>query len=99
MIEVTPSFDGLDESTKKCQMKKSFDNCTTNYYLDTVRKKCKCLPFTINNLEEVFRIWIGSYRHSNVEKTHLHSALSSSIIILGSNLLFTKGDEMHLRSF
>ena len=53
-FEVTPSFHGLDESTKECQTKSSFDNCTTNFYLDTVRKKCKCLPFTIYNLNEVF---------------------------------------------
>ena len=53
MIEVTQSYLGLDKNTKKCQNAMSFDNCTTNYYLDTIRKKCQCLPFTINSLKEV----------------------------------------------
>ena len=53
MFEVTQSFLGLDENVKKCQNKMPFDNCTTSHYLDTIRKKCKCLPFTVNSLEEV----------------------------------------------
>ena len=47
-IEVTKSFLGLDEDAKKCQNKESYDNCTTNYYHDNIRKKCGCLPLTIN---------------------------------------------------
>ena len=47
-IEVTKSFLGLDEDVKKCQNKESYDNCTTNYYHDNIRKKCGCLQLTIN---------------------------------------------------
>ena len=53
LIEVTQSFLGLDEKAKKCQNRESFDNCTTNNYLDTIRMKCKCLPHAVNILGKV----------------------------------------------
>ena len=53
MIDVTESFLGIDENVIKCQDKVFFDNCTTKYYIETIKKKCKCLPVSINTLEEV----------------------------------------------
>ena len=53
MIDVTESFLGLDENVIKCQDKVFFDNCTTKYYIETIKKECKCLPVSINTLEKV----------------------------------------------
>ena len=64
MIDVTPSFLGLDENIKKCQNKESFDYCTTHYYLDTIRKKCNCVPLAINTLEKVDKVALN-IQHSS----------------------------------
>ena len=56
MIDVTESFLGLDENVIKCQDKVFFDDCTTKYYIETIKKNCKCLPVSINILKEVYHI-------------------------------------------
>ena len=61
MIDVTESFLELDENVIKCQDKVFFDNCTTKYYLEIIKKKCECLPVLINTLEEVHMLHVICY--------------------------------------
>ena len=49
-IEVTDSFNELDNEIRKCQSfksKETYDNCTTRYFMEEMRLKCGCLPFAI----------------------------------------------------
>ena len=56
MIGVTESFLGLDEIDIKCQDQVFLDNCTTKYYIETIKKQCKCLPVSINILKKIYHI-------------------------------------------
>ena len=52
-ISVSDSFLGLAKVTKNCQTLQSFDDCKTQFYLETVREKCRCLPLSINLFDKV----------------------------------------------
>ena len=50
------SFLTLDENIRRCQEEPQ-DDCNTRKYLDTLRKKCQCLPFQSRFLgDKVFKI-------------------------------------------
>ena len=46
-IEVTESFLGLKEDSRKCHKEEVYTNCTTKKYHDTFLSECGCLPFNI----------------------------------------------------
>ena len=46
--EVTNSFLSLSKDERKCQNEESYAKCTTRHYIDTMNKKCGCLPISIN---------------------------------------------------
>ena len=51
-IAVTNSFLELGSDEKKCQSyesKGSYDNCTTKYFSEQMKKDCGCLPYDMNN--------------------------------------------------
>ena len=51
-IAVTNSFLELGSDEKKCQSyesKGSYDNCTTKYFSEQMKKDCGCLPYEMNN--------------------------------------------------
>ena len=53
-IEATDSFLSLDDEIRGCRIsEESHDDCTTRLYVDNMRQKCGCLPFTISSQEEV----------------------------------------------
>ncbi len=52
-IDVTESFLGIDQEFTKCQNKEPLDDCMTNNYFIEVKKKCKCLPYAISQLDMV----------------------------------------------
>ena len=52
-IEVTESFLGLDEESRKCQNEEDYSNCTTRKYHDKVLSECGCLPFNIRPSNKV----------------------------------------------
>ena len=52
-IEVTESFNELDEDVRECQNKETYDECTTRHYIEETRHKCGCLPFAIRLSEMV----------------------------------------------
>ena len=52
-IEVTESFNELDEDVRECQNKETYDECTTRHYIEEARQKCGCLPFAIRLSEMV----------------------------------------------
>ena len=53
-IEATDSFLSLDDEIRGCRnSEESHDDCTTRLYVDNMRQKCGCLPFTISSQEEV----------------------------------------------
>ena len=52
-IEVTESFLSLEKQVKGCQNEEPFENCTTRHYLQTLLKKCHCLPFDMMLAEKV----------------------------------------------
>ena len=53
-IEATDSFLSLDDETRGCRISdESHDDCTTRLYMDNMRQKCGCLPFSIASQEEV----------------------------------------------
>ena len=52
-ISVTDDFLTLDKSIINCQNEETLEDCKTRKYIDTMVKQCKCLPFTIRNLNKV----------------------------------------------
>ena len=58
-MKVTEEYLGLDENIRKCQNRESFEECTTNNYIDTVLKKCKCVPYSLkgflSNRVDIFK--------------------------------------------
>ena len=52
-IKVTDSYLGLDEHVRGCQNEKSFHNCTTKHYIDSILKECGCLPFDVRVSDKV----------------------------------------------
>ena len=52
-IAITDSFLGLDGVTRNCQTIETFEDCKTQLYLETLRDKCGCLPFSINLSDKV----------------------------------------------
>ena len=51
-IEVTDSFYDLDDEERKCQSYKgndTYDSCTSRFFMEQMRLKCRCLPFAIMN--------------------------------------------------
>ena len=53
-ITVTDSFLSMDKDIRGCQ-KESYDDCTTNKYINALTDKCQCLPFQLKLTEEVTR--------------------------------------------
>ena len=52
--ESTESFLTLDDEIRGCRIsEESHDDCTTRVYIDNMRQKCGCLPFSIAIQEEV----------------------------------------------
>ena len=52
-IKVTESYLGLDPDKKSCQNETLLHDCTTRKYLDTLLKKCGCLPLNLRTSNEV----------------------------------------------
>ena len=52
-ISVTDSFLTLDKDIRGCQVE-SFDDCTTEKYIDTLRNKCQCWPFQLGLDKKVY---------------------------------------------
>ena len=53
-ITVTDSFLSMDKDIRGCQ-RKSYDDCTSRKYTNTLLSKCQCLPFQLKLTEEVSR--------------------------------------------
>ena len=53
-VEVTESFNELDEKVRGCQNKETYDECTTRHNIEETRQKCGCLPFAIRLSTLVF---------------------------------------------
>ena len=52
-IEITDSFYELDHEVRKCQSYEGNDtygSCTSRYFMDQMRLKCGCFPFSIMNM-------------------------------------------------
>ena len=52
-IDVTESFLGLDQDSRKCQNEEPYLNCTTRQYHETMLAECGCLPFNIRLSDKV----------------------------------------------
>ena len=52
-IKVTKDFLGLDKDIISCQSQESADECKTRQYVNSLMKKCKCLPFGIRKEDQV----------------------------------------------
>ena len=52
-IKVTESYMGLDQDIRGCQIEETFDNCTSRFYIENLRKHCECLPFQIRLSNEL----------------------------------------------
>ena len=52
-ISVTDSFLTLKDTVKRCQKETTFDECTTQKYLETLKLKCSCLPRHLGLYKEV----------------------------------------------
>ena len=51
-IKATDSFLTLDDEIRGCRSsEESHDDCTTRLYLDNMRQKCDCLPFSVASQE------------------------------------------------
>ena len=57
-IDVTESYLGLNEDIRGCQNEEAFEVCTTRLYKRALIGKCHCLPFNINENNEVNVIFI-----------------------------------------
>ena len=52
-VKVTDDFLTLDRSTIGCQNDESIDDCKTKEYIDSLIKQCKCLPYSMIDVEKV----------------------------------------------
>ena len=57
-IVVTESYLGLNEDIRRCQNEEAFEVCTTKLYKSALIGKCHCLPFNINENNEVMK-WLS----------------------------------------
>ena len=48
-MTITKDFMALDEQSRKCQTKISFEDCVTQKYLESMKAICKCLPYNLQN--------------------------------------------------
>ena len=48
-IETTNDFDNLDEDKRDCQLVSTYEECVTKKYLETLKIKCDCLPYNLQN--------------------------------------------------
>ena len=46
-LKITDEFLTLDKQIIGCQNTESIEECKTREYIDTLMKKCKCLPYSI----------------------------------------------------
>ena len=51
-VTVTDSFLTLPVKTKKCQKEQTFDECTTQRYIENLKMKCNCLPLHMGLSQE-----------------------------------------------
>ena len=52
-IKATDSFLTLDDEIRGCRSsEESHDDCTTRIYLDNMRQKCDCRPFSVGSQED-----------------------------------------------
>ena len=51
-VQVTDDYMGLDLQTRGCQNDKTYEDCVTEMYLDLLKERCKCLPFTLQNFSK-----------------------------------------------
>ena len=61
-IRVTDSFLGLEKDIRGCQTVDSFENCTTNAFVETSLEFCGCLPFNIRQSENVGNSTLPNYQ-------------------------------------
>ena len=54
-IKAKDSFLGLREEIRGCGIEDSILSCRTNLYIDSLLKKCKCLPITLRLSDKVSR--------------------------------------------
>ena len=67
-ITVTHAFLELDENTRGCQNVEPFDNCTTRFFLNSLKEICGCIPKAINVLSQVHELIIKlKFKHSIFE--------------------------------
>ena len=52
-VKVTDEFLKLDRGTIGCQNTKSIQDCKTKEYIDSLIKQCKCLPYSMIDVEKV----------------------------------------------
>ena len=57
-IVVTESYLGLNEDIRRCQNEEAFEVCTTKLYKSALMSKFNCLPFNINENNEVMK-WLS----------------------------------------
>ena len=55
-VKVTEEFLGLDDSTKNCQNREPYENCTTRHYLETVQLKCNCVPYALKDFSKANQV-------------------------------------------
>ena len=51
-VAITDDFASMDERTRNCQTKSSFDDCITQNILRTLIDTCKCLPYNLQNYSQ-----------------------------------------------
>ena len=57
-IRATNSFLTLDDDIRGCRISgESHDDCTTRLYIDNMRQKCGCLPFSIATQDEAHTLY------------------------------------------
>ena len=52
-IKVTKEFLSLDKDTIGCQNFHSIDDCKTEEYINTLKQKCNCSPYSIMNFSNL----------------------------------------------
>ena len=59
-VAITDEFASLDERTKNCQTKSSFDDCITQNILTSLIDTCKCLPYNLQNYSQTSKKVLSS---------------------------------------
>ena len=55
-IQVTNDYLDHDQYKRKCQNETTYEDCVTESYLNLLKQRCSCLPFILQNANDIDKV-------------------------------------------